>query len=150
MSESTPTPQEARAALSEATSQTVRVRRADHQLGWILLGIATTYLAVGAVMSTLPDLRRGGPVVGFAILAILIVGLAGLIYVGLRIRAYSRTAILMYGGGVIAFNLWNGAVSGLSVATRWWAPAQPSYHLGLSVAVAVIPLLVAAWLIWRR
>ena len=101
-------------------------------------------------MSTLPDLRRGSPVVSLAILAIVIVGPVGVIFVGLRIRAYSRTAILLYGGGVIAFSLWNGAVSGLSIVTRWWAPGQPSYHFGLSVAVAVIPLLVTAWLIRRR
>jgi hypothetical protein len=150
MSGSSPTPQEAQAALAEANSQAARVRRADHQLGWMLLGIAVIYLAVGAVMSTLPDPRRAGPIAGPAILAILIVGLVGFVFVGLRIRVYSRAAILLYFGGIIAFNFWNAAVSGVSILTRWWAPTQPSYHFGASVAVAVIPLLVAAWLIWRR
>jgi hypothetical protein len=150
MSEPAPTPQEARAALSEANSQAVRVRHADHQLAWMLLGIAATYLAVGALIGTLPDLRRAGPVVGLAILAIVIVGVVGLIVVGLRIRAYSRPGFLLYFGGVIACNLWNGAVSTVSMVTRWWAPPQPSYHFGLSLAVGVIPLFVAAWLIWRR
>ena len=116
----------------------------------MLLGIAAIYLAVGALISTLPDPRRGGPVVGFAILALVIVGTAGFIVVGLRIRAYSRAAILLYFGGVIAFNLWNTVVVGVSILTRWWAPSQPGYHFGLSVSVGVIPLLVAAWLIWRR
>jgi cell division protein FtsW (lipid II flippase) len=116
----------------------------------MLLGIAAIYLAMGALISTLPDMRRGSPVVSLAILAIVIVGVVGFIFVGLRIRAYSRTAILLYFGGVIAFNLWNGAVSGVSIATRWLAAGQPSYHFGVSVAVAAIPLLVAAWLIRRR
>jgi len=116
----------------------------------MLLGIAAIYLAVGALISTLPDPRRAGPVVGIGILAILIVGLVGFVYVGLRIRAYSRTAMLIYFGGIIAFNLWNSAVFGVSTLTRWWTPPQPAYHFGLSAAVAVIPLLVAAWLIWRR
>jgi hypothetical protein len=116
----------------------------------MLLGIAVMYLAVGSVMSTLADLRRGGPVVGIGILAIMIVGLVGLTVVGVRIRAYSRAAILLYFGGVIAFNLWNSIVVGVSILTRWWALTQPSYHFGLSAAVAVIPLLVGAWLIWRR
>jgi len=116
----------------------------------MLLGIAAIYLAVGAVISTLPDLRRGGPVVSVGILAIMIVGLGGFIYVGLRIRAYSRAAILLYFGGVIAFSFWNGAVSSVSIITRWWAPPQPSYHFGLSVVVSVIPLLIVAKLIWRR
>ena len=150
VSESAPTPHEAQAALAEANSQAVRVRHADHQLGWIVLGIAAMYLAVGALMSTLPDPRRAGPVVGPAILAIMIVGLVGLVFVGLRIRAYSRTAILMYFGGIAAFNLWNAIVFGVSIATRWFALTQPSYHFGISVVVAVIPLLVVAWLILRR
>jgi hypothetical protein len=150
VSEPDPTPQEARSALAEATSQGALVRRADHQLGWMLLGIATIYLAIGAVVSTLPDPRRGGPVVGFAILAIVLVGFVGFVYVGLRIRAYSRTAIFLYFGGVIAFNLWNSIVAGVSILTRWWASGEPSYHFGISAAIGVIPLLIAAWLIWRR
>jgi len=116
----------------------------------MLVGIAVIYLAVGAVFSTLPDPRQGSPVVGFGILAIMVVGLVGIVFVGVRMRAYSRTAIFLYFGGVITFNLWNAAVSGVSMLTRWWAPGQPSYHFGASVAVGVIPLLVAAWLIWRR
>ena len=150
MGESTPTPLEAQAALAKANSQAVRVRHADHQLGWIVLGIAAMYLAVAAVMSTLPDPRRAGPVAGPAILAIMIIGLVGLVFVGLRIRAYSRTGILLYFGGIGAFNLWNVIVFGVSIATRWLAATQPSYHFGISVVVAVIPLLVAAWLILRR
>ncbi len=150
VSDSAPTPLEAQAALAEANSQAVRVHRADHQLGWIVLGIAAIYLAVGALMSTLPDPRRAGPVVGPAILAVMVVGLVGLVFVCLRIRAYSRTGILLYFGGVGAFGLWNGIVVGVSIATRWWASTQPSYHFGIDVVVAIIPLLVAAWLIWRR
>ena len=150
VSESAPTPHEAQAALAEANSQAVRVRHADHQLGWIVLGIAAMYLAVGALMSTLQDPRRGGPVIGSAILAIMVVGLVGLVIVFLRIRAYSRTGILLYFGGIGAFGLWNGIVVGVSITTRWWALTQPSYHFGVSVVVAVIPLLVAGWLILRR
>jgi hypothetical protein len=150
VSDSAPTAHEAEAALTEANRQAARVRRADHQLEWILLGIAAVYLAAGGVVSTLPDPRRGGPVAGLAILAILIVGSVGLIFIGLRIRAYSRTGILLYFGGIAVFNLWNAIVSGVSIGTRWWASTQPSYHFGVSEMVGVIPLLVAAWLIGRR
>jgi asparagine N-glycosylation enzyme membrane subunit Stt3 len=150
MSESAPTPSEAQAALADANSQAARVRRSDHHLGWIALGIALVYLAVGALISTLPDPRRAGPVVGPAILAVMVVGLVGLVIVVLRMRAYSRTGILLYFGGVIVFNLWNGIIVGTSIITRWWALGQPSYHFGLSAAVGSIPLLVAAWLILRR
>jgi hypothetical protein len=150
VSESAPTPLEAQAALAEANSQAMRVRHADHQLGWIMLAIAAVYLAVAVVVSTLPDVRRGGPVAGPGILAILIVGLIGVVYVFLRIRAYSRAGILLYFGGIAVFNLWNASVVGVSLITRWWASTQPSYHFGVSAAVGTIPLLVAAWLISRR
>jgi hypothetical protein len=108
------------------------------------------YLAVAAVMSTLPNPRRAGPVAGPAILAIVVVGSVGFIFIGLRIRAYSRTGILRYFGGITVFNIWNAIDAGVSIGTRWWAPTQPSYHFGLSELVAAIPLLVAAWLIGRR
>jgi hypothetical protein len=150
MSESAPTPHEAQAALIEASSQAARVRRSDLQLAWMLLGIVAVYLAAGGVISTLPSLRRGGPVVGLAILAIVIVGVVGMIIVGLRIRAYSRTGILLYFGGVAVFNIWNAIVTSVSIFTGWWALTQPSYHFGISELVGAVPLLIAAWLIGRR
>ena len=150
VSEPDPTPQEARSALSEATSQAARVHRADRQLAWLLLGISGVYLAAGGVISTVADPRRGGPAAGLALLAIVIVFAIAFIVIGLRIRAYSRAAIYLYFGGVTVFNLWNAAVTGVSIGTRWWASTQPSYHLGLSELVGVIPLFIAAWLIWRR
>ena len=149
VSDPAPKPFEAQAALAEANNQAVRVHLEDRQLAWIVLGIAFMYLAVGAIVSTLADPRRGGPA-GIAILAILVVGLVGVVVVFLRIRAYSRTGILMYFGGIAAFNLWNGIVVGVSVGTRWWASTQPGNHFSISAAVGTIPLFVAAWLIWRR
>ena len=150
VSESAPTPREAQAALAEASSLAARVRRSDHQLGWMLAGVAAVWLAAAGVISTSPTLRRGGPIAGIAILAIVIVGVGAIVFVGVRIRAYSRPGILLYLGGIAAFNIWNAAVTGVSINTLWWAPPQPSYHFGLSALVGVIPLLVAAWLILRR
>jgi hypothetical protein len=138
------------AALAEAGSQAARVRQAGRQFGWVLLGIAAMYLAVAGIMSTLPDPRRGGPVVGLALLVLLFGGLVPLIWILYRIRAYSRTGVVWYFAGIAAFNLWNGLVVGVSIGTRWWAATQPAYHFGLSAIVGVIPLLVAAWLIGRR
>jgi hypothetical protein len=150
MSESAPTPSEAQAALAEANTQAVRVRHADHRLGWMLLAVAAIYLTVAAIMSTVSDPRRGGPVAGPAILAILLVGLIACVYVGLRIRAYSRGGVLLYFSGIAVFGLWNGIVVGVSIATRWWASTQPGYHFSVSAAVATVPLLVVGWLILRR
>jgi hypothetical protein len=150
MSESVPTLHEAQAALTEANSQAARVRRSDHQLAWMLLSVVAVYLATGGVISTLPSLRRGGPVAGLAILAILIVGVLGMIFVGLRIRAYSRTGVLLYFGGIAVFNIWNATVTSVSIFTGWWALTQPSYHFGISELVGAVPLFIAAWLIGRR
>jgi hypothetical protein len=150
MSETVPTPHQAQAALTEANSQAAHVRSSDHQLAWMLLGVAAAYLATGGVISTLPSLRRGGPVAGLAILAILTIGVVGLIFVGLRIRAYSRAGVLLYFGGIAVFNIWNAIVTGVSILTGWWALTQPSYHFGISEVVGAVPLLIAAWLIGRR
>jgi hypothetical protein len=150
MSETVPTPHQAQAALTEANSQAAHVRSSDHQLAWMLLGVAAAYLATGGVISTLPSLRRGGPVAGLAILAILTIGVVGLIFVGLRIRAYSRAGVLLYFGGIAVFNIWNAIVTGVSILTGWWALTQPSYHFAISEVVGAVPLLVAAWLIGRR
>jgi len=51
---------------------------------------------------------------------------------------------------VAAFNIWNATVAGISIAMGYWASTQPTYHFGVSVLVAVIPLIVAAYLIGRR
>jgi hypothetical protein len=149
VSEQVPSPQEARDALAEASSQATRVRESDHQFRWILVGIATAYLLVGAVVSASPS-HRGGNFAALAFLAIMLGGLVGGIVLISRIRAYSRVGVLWFAGACAAFNIWNAIVCGGSILTGWWGPNQPSYHFGVSAAVCVIPLFVAAWLIGRR
>jgi hypothetical protein len=144
-----PSQEEARAALAEAGIQATRVRASDHQFRWILLGIAAAYLLVGAVISVSSPVR-GGSFAGVAFLVIMLSGLVGGILLIIRIRAYSRAALLWFTWACAAFNLWNAAVCGVSLLTGWWGPNQPNYHFGVSAAACVIPLVVAAWLIGRR
>lgn len=144
-----PTPQEARAALAEASNQATRVRESDHQFRWILLGLAAAYLLVGGVVSASPS-HRGGSFAGLAFLVIMLGSLVGGILFISRIRAYSRAGILWFAVAGGAFNVWNAIVCAVSILTGWWGPNQPSYHFGVSAAVCVIPLLIAAWLIGRR
>ena len=148
MIDHTPTPQEARAALAEAGSQAARVRRADHRIRWILLFIVAVYLVAAAIISAT---SRPGPSYGWLVALVLIVG--GLVGTGLLIwwiRVYSRAGILWFVGAAAAFTWWNAIVGGVSMATGWWGPHQPTYHFGVSAVAAVIPLVVAAWLVGRR
>jgi hypothetical protein len=148
MTDKSPTPQDARAALDEANSRAATVRRADSQLRLILWILATLYLATGALLSGNP--RQGSVLIRDALIVIFLAGLAGTVYVMWRIRAWSRMGIVWLLGSVAVFLLWNGAVIWVSIATGWWGPHQPGIHFGGSVVVAVIPLLVAGWLVGRR
>jgi hypothetical protein len=148
MTDHTPTPQEARAALAEANSQSARVRRADHQFRWILLLLVAIYLVAAAIVSAT---SRPGPSFGWLV-GLLLVG-GGLVGIGLLvwwIRAYSKAGIRWFTGAAAAFTWWNAIVCGVSILTGWWGPHQPNYHFGVSALVAVIPLIVAAWLVGRR
>jgi hypothetical protein len=141
-------PDEARAALDEADMRAAQVRRNDRQLSWMLLVVAGVYLGAGAVISLSPHHERtyGGP----AVLLMLAAAIGAAVVIGLRIRAYTRGGIVWYFSAIIAFNLWNSAVAGTSILTRFWAAGQPSYHFGISVTVAVIPLLIGAIALARR
>jgi hypothetical protein len=141
-----PTQQEAQAALTEADRAAAWIRRTDKQFGAILLGMAAAYLAVGVLVGLAPA------VPGFALVAIVVIlvaALGGGVILLLRIRAYSRTGILQFTVSCAAFSLWNAIVVGVSSATRWWAPNQPTSHFTVSAVVAATPLVVAAWLVSR-
>jgi hypothetical protein len=114
----------------------------------ILWIVAALYLAVGALLSGNP--RQINVLIRDALIVLFLGGLAGTVYITWRIRAWSRMGIAWLLGSVAAFLLWNGAVIWVSIASGWWGPRQPGVHFGGSVVVAVIPLLVAAWLIGRR
>jgi hypothetical protein len=141
-----PTQQEAQAALTEADRAAARIRRTDKQFSAILLGLAAAYVAIGVLVGLAPA------VPGFALVAILVIlvgALGGGVILLLRIRAYSRTGILQFTASCAAFSFWNAMVVGVSSATRWWAPNQPTSHFTVSAVVAAIPLVVAAWLVSR-
>lgn len=125
------------------------MRRADHQFRWLLLGLAAAYVGGSAILSLAP--RPGGSTaVWIALLVFLSVWMVAFVVLGLRIRAYSRTGFLSFLGAVAVFMIWNAIVNGVSLRSGWWSPLEPSYHLVVSEAVGVIPLIVAAWLIGRR
>ena len=89
-------------------------------------------------------------VVGPAVLALFLVAIALVVVVFVRIRVYSRAGLLLFSASATAFALWNGLVSGVSVAVRWWGPAQPGYHFGVSALIGALPLLVGIWLLFRK
>jgi hypothetical protein len=143
------TPHEAHAALAEANSQAARVRRADHYFRWFLLGIAAAYVGGSGIISLSP--RPGGSAVAWIALLVFLIGfIVVFVMLGMRMRAYSRAGLLSFFVAIAVFWLWDSIVNGVSLIGGWWSPLEPSYHLVVSEAVGVIPLLVAAWLIGRR
>ncbi len=122
--------------LDEAEGRAEAVRRSERQLRWTLLLMAAMYVVTGVLLSFNP--RQGSRPIGTALLITFLVALVLAIYLGWRV------------GSVLAFLVWNGVVIWLSIATGWWGPKAPGIHFGGSVAVAIIPLLVATWLFGRR
>lgn len=144
-----PGPHEAQAALAEANSQAARVRRADHLFRWFLLGIAGAYVGGSAIISFSP--RPGGSTGAWAALLVFLLGfVVAFIVLGMRIRAYSRLGLGSFFAAFAVFWIWDSIVNGVSLASGWWSPLEPSYHLVISEALGVIPLIVAAWWIGRR
>jgi hypothetical protein len=149
MNEMAPTPDEARAALAKADSQKALVRKADREFRWILVVIAAVYVVVAALLS-IAFPRRGSPVAGIVALAVIAGGIAAIVVLGRRVRAYSTGGIAWYVVAIAVFLLWNFSVTGVSLLSGWWSPRQPGYHFAISETVAAIPLIGAAWLFGRR
>jgi len=147
VSDTTPTPEQARAALIEADVRTYGVRRSDSQFRFNLLALAAMYLALGVVVGISP---HGGPIAGKAVLGIFGGGIVLTILLFRRVRAWSKPGVLRFAVFCFAFTIWNMAVIVVSQVSRWWAPHQPGWHFTVTVAVASIPLLVAAWLLAPR
>jgi hypothetical protein len=148
MNQPDPSPDAAKVLLDEAGAHAATVRRADAQFRPILLIITGMYLVIAALLSANP--RGGNVLIGDGVIATFLLGTVGGLYLCWRIRAWSRAGIGWFVGSVAAFVLWNGAVIWLSVATGWWGKSAPGVHFGASAVVAIIPLVVAAWLIGRR
>jgi hypothetical protein len=100
-------------------------------------------------MSSSP--RPGGSTVAWVALLVFLLGfVVAFIVLGMRIRAYSRTGLGSFLAALAVFWIWDSIVNGVSLVSGWWSPLEPSYHLVISEAVGVIPLIVAAWWIGRR
>ena len=148
MTETSPTPQDARALLDEAKGRASAVRQSERQLRWTLLLIAAMCVVTGVLLSFNP--RQGNRLIGTALMVTFLVALAGAIYLGWRVKAWGRSAILWFAAAIAAFLVWEAIVIWLSIATGWWGPNAPGIHFGGTVAVALIPLLIGTWLFGRR
>lgn len=145
--DSAPTPQAAQADLAEADARARKIRRSDSQFRFVLVALAATYLALGIVVGLRP---RGGPYAGPAVLAIFVCGIAAMVVIFRRVRAYSKAGVLRFSLACSAFTVWNALVLGGSFVTGWLGPHQPGGHFTVMTAVASMPLVVAAWLLGRR
>jgi hypothetical protein len=141
------TPEEARAALADAGNQATGLHRTDKQFRGILLWIAAMYLGIAVLVGLFP--RGGKALVSAAVLTIFVGGVIAAFLLLWRIRAYSRRGIRWFTWSAFGFSLWNAATAGVSSVSGWWGPHQPGFHFSISAAVAVLPLLIAAWLVGR-
>jgi hypothetical protein len=148
MNDTTPTPEQARAALVEAGARKDGVRRSDSQFRFILLALAAMYLALGLVVGIAP---HGGPPAGGAVVGIFGGGIILTILLFRRVRAWSKAGVSRFVICCSAFTIWNMAVIVVSQVGGWWIGRQtPSWHFTVTTAVASIPLVVAAWLLAPR
>ncbi|HEY8814743.1 MAG TPA: hypothetical protein VIP57_06520 [Candidatus Dormibacteraeota bacterium] len=144
MSELEPTQLDARAAVAEADAQAAKVRRADRRLGWVLSAFAVvwvTEVSVGSLWHSPSSL--------IASLGIVAVGCALIIWLGVGIRAYSRTGIGWMAAAVVAFFVAHYAATVGAFVFGWWGPQHP-LQPAINAAVSVIPLFVGAVVLWRR
>ena len=132
----------------EADFRAAQVCDADWQLRSMLMALLVVLLVVAALMSISP--HGGSAWAAVAIVAMVLAGVAFAVIAGVRVRAYSRRGIRPYFGTVIAFNLWNTIAVSTSIATRFWAAGQPSYHFGVTELVTSIPLGIGLWTLSRR
>src|SRR6266852_4399896 len=110
-----PPPEEAAGALAEARLRESQVHKADAQLGWILGLLAAAVIGIGCLMSVAS--QAAGP----AVAAIYLAAIAGAVFVFLRIRAYSRTGLLVFTFAASTFTIWNALGAAVSVTTGWWS-----------------------------
>lgn len=143
-----PTPEQAQAALAEAAARAAGVRRSDRQLGSLLYAVAAMWVAAAAVFSLFP--RGGLPVSGIALLAILATGVAAMVFIGVRIKAFSRWGLVWFVVSIGVFSVWAAVVDGVSMFSGFWSRGQSGSHLLISVAIDAIPLVIAGWLVGRR
>jgi hypothetical protein len=148
MNDSTPTPEQARAALAEVHSRSAEVARSGSRYRFILLALAAANIGLGVVVGL--NGRGGSVIADIAILVLFGGAIAVAVYVFWRVRAYSKASQARFAVSAFAFCLWNVAVAGVSSWSGWWGPQQPSAHFTASAAVASIPLLVTALLLGRR
>lgn len=113
----------------------------------MLIAVVVADAIVEAVFSFAP---HPGSVAPLVIVGALVVALVAAAVIGFRMRAYSRAGILVYFATIVAFNLWSALVISASVATAFFGRGQPSYHFGVSEAIASIPLLIGALIIGLR
>ncbi len=139
--------------MSSASQQSVReifagpVSREDRQLLWMLIGLVAVDVALAAYLSLFPIYA------GFLyfIMGIMFGGAAVNAAGILRLkRHYSVAGIFWLMTTIAIFSVWNLIVMWVSLLSRWWAPSQPAYHIGVSAVIGLVPLLMGIWLLGRK
>ena len=120
--------------------------REDSQLVWLLILLLLADIVAGGVISFE---QAGGPIwirgcyfgagTYFA-------GVAVILIAGLRFKNhYSVAGLFWILATILTFHVWNLAIISASILIGWWSAHQPGWHLGVTAAIGLLPLLVAIW-----
>ena len=145
VSDSLPTPEEARSALAEAESRAAEVRRSDTDTRLLLLAIAAMYLSLGIPAAFL--VRGGSDLPLLGMLGITGAWIGALVVLVGRIRAYSRPAGRRYALYGWLFGAWNVAVLLVCIFGGWFSPLSPAWHFTATFGVISMPPLLAGLLL---
>lgn len=116
---------------------------------WLLVGLAAATGLVAALGTLIKgSLAYAGIYLALGTFVVAMVLMGGVV---LRLRAhYSVAGCLWFLTSVAAYQLLNIVVMWTSLLSGWWAAGQPGYHVGLTTAIGLVPLLGGIWKLGRK
>ena len=149
------TPEQARAAIAEATAARAPVRGSDRVFAVRLLAFAGATVGLAALIAIFGLLPAWmGPLEGMLAAAGLAAAVVLVLMVSTRQRAYSRGGNRLFLAIILVWVFWGEAVLQGSFRSGWMAPSLPHVVRGLhfifTACIAVVPLLIGALMLGRR
>jgi uncharacterized membrane protein YuzA (DUF378 family) len=122
--------------------------REDLQLVGLLALLAVAAVLGVTLLTLLPlSYRAVYFIVGIYAIHLPVLGIG---FMRMTRKHYSAPAGLWFLIAVLVWALWNQLIWWVSVLSGWWATGQPVYHLAISGAIGLLPLLAVIWRLGTR